>query len=195
MEPQTYLFFGRTGAGKGTQAKLLEEYLKDKGHQVLYVETGARFRLFTEEPSYTAKYTKDILENGGLLPDFLPVALWGRVFMEEYRGDESIILDGLARRISEAHLLDSALSFFNRKNTNVIYINISPDWAINVLKKRGREDDDMEDIKKKMEWFNENTNPSIDYFKNNQNYNFIEINGEQSIEQVSNDILKALKII
>ncbi len=195
MEPQTYLFFGRTGAGKGTQAKLLEEYLKDKGHQVLYVETGARFRLFTEEPSYTAKYTKDILENGGLLPDFLPVALWGRVFMEEYRGDESIILDGLARRISEAHLLDSALSFFNRKNTNVIYINISPDWAINVLKKRGREDDDMEDIKKKMEWFNENTNPSIDYFKNNQNYNFIEINGEQSIEQVSSDILKALKII
>ncbi len=195
MEPQTYLFFGRTGAGKGTQAKLLEEYLKDKGQQVLYVETGARFRLFTEEHSYTAKYTKDILENGGLLPDFLPVALWGRVFMEEYRGDESIILDGLSRRISEAHLLDSALSFFNRKNTNVIYINISPDWAINVLKKRGREDDDMEDIKKKMEWFNENTNPSIDYFRNNQNYNFIEINGEQSIEQVNSDILKALKII
>ncbi len=195
MEPQTYLFFGRTGAGKGTQAKLLEEYLKDKGHQVLYVETGARFRLFTEEPSYTAKYTKDILENGGLLPDFLPVALWGRVFMEEYRGDESIILDGLARRLSEAHLLDSALSFFNRKNTNVIYINISPDWAINVLKKRGREDDDMEDIKNKMEWFNENTLPSINFFRSNENYNFIEINGEQSIEQVNNDILKALKII
>lgn len=195
MEPYTILFFGRTGAGKGTQAHLLQDYLREQKKEVLYIETGARFRLFTEEPSYTAKYTKKILEDGGLLPDFLPVALWGRIFMEEYRGDENIILDGLARRENEAVLLDSALSFFQRKNTYVLDINISPEWAENVLKTRGRADDDSEDIKHKMEWFELNTIPAINHFKNNSSYTFIEINGEQTVEQVHNDILKALKII
>jgi len=34
MNSQAFIFFGRSGCGKGTQAKLFVEYLKDNGAQI-----------------------------------------------------------------------------------------------------------------------------------------------------------------
>lgn len=57
MTPQTFIFFGPSGSGKGTQARLLIEYLekKDPERKTVYIETGRRFRDFITEASYTAK--------------------------------------------------------------------------------------------------------------------------------------------
>ena len=76
QKPQTYIFFGRSGSGKGTQAELLIKYLQEQKREVLYIETGRVFREFMEQDSYSARLTREMLSGGGLLPVFLPVWIW-----------------------------------------------------------------------------------------------------------------------
>ena len=57
---------------------------------------------------------------------------------------------------------------------------------------RGRIDDNHDDIKTRLGWYETDVVPAIDFYKNNPKYNFIEINGEQTIEKVHQDILGKL---
>lgn len=193
MRPQTFVFFGKSGSGKGTQAKLLGDYLKrTKGNEVLYIETGQGFRDFMETGSYTADLTKQVLADGGLMPVFMPVWLWTDFLVKNYTGKEDLILDGLCRRPAEAPVLDSALKFFNQKNPIIIYINVSNDWAFTRMKERGRKDDTDAYIKSRLDWFEWNVVPSMAYFHEHPDYTFLEINGEQSVEDVHNEIISRL---
>ncbi len=193
MSPQTIIFFGPSGAGKGTQAKLLIDSIKGKdSRDVLYIETGQRFRDFSTEASYTAELTKEIMQKGGLLPEFLPIWIWTEYFIKHISGDEHMILDGLSRRAHEAPILDSALKFYKREKPYVISLEVSDDWAKERLISRGRNDDSGKDIDERIAWYHNNVKPAMDYFRNNAYYTFVPINGEQTIEQVHLDILKAI---
>ena len=191
MTPQTFIFFGPSGSGKGTQAKLLQEELKkrDPDRKILYIETGQRFRDLALGDSFTSKEIKKVVENGGLLPEFLPIWLWTSIMMEKMKGDEHLFMDGLSRQSKEAPILDSAVKFYKRENPTVISINVSDEWAIARLKDRGRSDDTDEDIKKRLDWYHKNVVPAIEYFKNNPYYKFISISGERSIEEVHRELM------
>ena len=193
MRPQTFIFFGKSGSGKGTQAKLLADYLKrTKGNEILYIETGESFREFVEGDSYIAKLTKDVLANGGLLPVFMPVWLWTDIFIKKYNGTQDLILDGLCRRPTEAPVLDSALKFVGQNNPIVVYINVSNEWSFSRMKDRGRKDDTQEYIKSRLEWFEWNVVPAMSYFHEHPDYTFLEINGEQTVEEVHSELISRL---
>jgi adenylate kinase family enzyme len=190
MKPYSFIFFGLSGSGKGTQAKLLIDYLKNKDKRpVIYLETGAKFREFVTEVSKTAQMTKQIMDEGGLLPEFLPIWIWTEYLVKHFSGEEHMVLDGLARRAHEVPILDSALRFYQRERPFVILINVSKKWAVERLLGRGRSDDNVSDIEKRVNWYYENVLPSVEYFKTNDFYNFIEINGEQEIEDVFKEII------
>jgi adenylate kinase len=192
MQPQTFIFFGPSGSGKGTQAKRLQEELrkKDSERKILYIETGQRFRELAEGNSFTAKEIKKILTNGNLAPVFLPIWIWAGFMMDNVvTGDEHIFMDGLSRRVDEAYILDSAIKFYKRENPIVISIEVSDQWATKLLKARGRSDDNDEEIKKRLDWYNTNVVLAIEFFKSNPCYKFISINGEQSIEEVHKEIM------
>lgn len=197
MQPQTIVFFGPSGAGKGTQAKLLIETFKQKDNtrDVLYVETGQRFRDFSTEASHTAMLTREIMQSGGLLPEFLPIWIWTEYFIKHISGDEHMILDGLSRRAHEAPILDSALKFYKREKPFVLSLEVSDAWAKQRLMERGRSDDHGKDIDERIAWYHKNVQPAMDYFRNNPYYTFVSVNGEQSIEEVHIDILKALGLV
>ena len=192
MQPQTFIFFGPSGSGKGTQAKLLQEILKQKDpeRKIIYIETGQKFRELAEGDSFTAKEIKKIVDRGELLPEFLPIWVWTGLMMENITGDEHIFLDGLSRQPKEAPILDSAIKFYKRQNPFVVSIEVSDEWATRLLKNRGRSDDTDEEIKKRLDWYHKNVAPAIEYFKNNPYYKFIPINGEQTIEEVHNELMK-----
>jgi adenylate kinase len=193
--PITCLFYGRSGAGKGTQAKLLQEYLEQHtNHGVLYVETGKGLRdLATKDKYLTGRITKKIISEGGLFPEFLPVWVWSNALVKYYSGEEHLILDGLARRKDEVPVLDSAMEFYNISNPYIFYINVSRGRAFEMLKGRGRPDDTDDSINERLDWFDENVKDAMDAFRELPRYNFIDINGEQSIEEVHQDILTAIK--
>jgi len=192
MEPKTFLFFGRSGSGKGTQAALLQDLLKKKDpeKEVLYVETGSRLRSFAKEKGYVNGLTNNVLTTGGLLPEFMPIWIWTDFFIKNMNGNEHLVLDGLSRRVPEAPVLDGALDFFNRKDRYIILINTSVDWSAQRLMERGRVDDKEEEIRKRLTWFDENVVPAVEYYRKSPKYTFLDIDGEQSIEKVHEDICK-----
>ena len=195
MSPQTFILFGASGSGKGTQANLLIDYLKknDSQRKVLYEENGQRFRDFVESHnSFTSQLTKEVMQTGELLPEFLPIWMWSEFLIKNLAEDEHLILEGVSRREHEAPVLDSAMKFYKREKPHIISIEVSRNWSTERLTARGREDDSQEDIARRLEWYDQNVVKAIEYFKNDSYYNFISINGEQTIEKVHSDIMEKL---
>jgi adenylate kinase len=192
MTPQTFIFFGPSGCGKGTQAKLLMEELKKKDPErnILYIETGQKFRELALGDSLTAQKIKKILGEGELMPVFLPIWIWAGNLMENVAGNEHIFMDGMSRKLVEANVLDSALKFYDRKNPVVISFEVSDEWAKKLMRGRGRADDTEEEMNKRLAWYKENTVPAIEYFKNDPDYRFIAINGEHTIEEVHQELME-----
>jgi adenylate kinase family enzyme len=195
MESNAYLFFGRSGCGKGTQAKLLSEALKKAGKEVLYIETGSRFREFIQrEDNLSGKLAGEVLRDGKLIPVFLPIWIWGGIFVENFTGKQDMVLDGLCRRREESVALESAFDFYGIKKPNIILINVSNNWSETRMMERRRADDTPDKIKNRLDWYEADVVPSIEHFRNKEKFNFIEINGEQTIEQVHDDIIKSLNL-
>lgn len=194
MTPQTFIFFGPSGSGKGTQAKLLIDKIKEKDNSkpVLYIETGQKLRDFVTETSFAAREAKNIMESGGLLPEFLPIWIWTEYFVRHVAGDEHMVLDGLSRRAHEAPILDSAMKFYKRENPFVISIELPREVAAERLHNRKRIDDTNLDIEKRLDWYNANVLPAIEYFKTNPYYRFISIDGNQDIGIVHQEILNKI---
>ena len=86
MLPQTFIFFGRSGSGKGTQVRLLIDYLKkeDPTREALYLETGQQIREFSEKKGYTNTLIQSVLEEGELLPGFLPIWMWTNFLVKHF---------------------------------------------------------------------------------------------------------------
>lgn len=191
---RTVIFIGRSGCGKGTQAGLLKDHIHERDHEkkpILYIETGKRFRDFIRQDSYTSKLSKEVYDKDERQPDFLAGYMWASELVEELDKDMHIVFDGAPRSEAEAKLLSTAIKFYERERPTVIYINVSNKWSEDRLLARGRQDDKtLEKIDKRLAWFEEETLPAIEYFKKYDMYDFIEVNGEQTIEKVFADILE-----
>ena len=126
MKPQAFIFTGRYGAGKGTQAKLLGEYLKksDPVHPCLFIEPGKEMRALFNSPLYTAKLTKQVMESGGLMPEFMPIYAWAKVLVDQYTGNEYIFFDGAARKLAESKILESVFPFYGLDKPFVINLDV-----------------------------------------------------------------------
>jgi len=192
-QSETFIFFGRSGSGKGTQARLLMKYLQERtARKVLYVETGARFREFMKESGFTNRLTKETIEKGELLPEFLPIWTWADYLIKNFTGEEHLVLDGFARHIDESHVLDSALRFYKREHPVILYLDVPREYAFALMKGRGRKDDTDAYINKRLDWFEKEVIPVIDHFKQNPNYVFIEIAGKQDVEDVHQEIIRKI---
>lgn len=191
MKPHTFIFIGRSGSGKGTQAALLEQYLRrvDPEKDIFRLETGKIFREFIEGKNYTSSLSAKIYADGGLQPEFLSVWIFAKGFIEGLKKTDHIIVDGSPRRVNEAVIFDTAMEFYSREKPKVIYMDVGSKWAEEHLKLRGRMDDTSIEIKKRMEWFEQNVIPTVEFFKKNSKYDFFDINGEQPIEGVHQEIV------
>lgn len=195
MLPQTFIFIGRSGCGKGTQGKLMERVLhqNDPVRNVYYLETGERFREFIKGKSYTSRLSRETYERDDRQPDFLAVWMWSHLFVENLNGEEHLIIDGTPRSLGEAQVLSTALEFYKRK-AYIIHLNVSRSWAERHLLARGRSDDaTIEKIDKRLNWFDRDALPAIEYFRHHPDHHFIEVSGEQPIERVHAEIVKQVK--
>lgn len=183
-----FVLIGPPGSGKGTQAKLLVRHFGN----LYYISTGQLFRKLVKEKTHTGEKIKETLESGGLIFDDLATTLWMHEIAFNVKKNQGIVADGFPRRLQEAKDLDAFLEFLDRKeNTLIFLIHISEKEALKRLPKRGRADDETKDIKKRFRLYRKRTIPAINYFK--EQGRLIKINGEQSIENVFKDILKAIK--
>lgn len=190
----TFIFIGRSGCGKGTQAELLQKYIKDnEGGEIMYLETGHRFREFVKGDSFAQRLSNDIYENNTRQPDFLAVWMWSHLMVEQMTGEEHLIIDGTPRSISEAKVLDTALEFFKRDSVYIIHPHISREEAERRLTDRGRADDVAGGgIKSRLDWFESDVVPAILYYKESNLHKYVEVDGELDVEGVHKAIIDSL---
>lgn len=191
MNQKSFIFIGRSGCGKGTQAKLLQEYLKKVNPErpCLYIQTGDEFRKFIKGDSDTQKLSKAIYDVGGIQPEFLAVYVWANVFVNNFTKNEHVIMDGMPRKTHEAGVLDSAFEFYSIKRPMVIHLDIEKETSIDRLMARKRFDDNREDIAVRLSWYETDVVPTLEYYKNNKNYQFIHIDGNGTIEDIHKEIV------
>ena len=154
---------------------------------------GVFFRDFIKDENLSSKLSLDISHRGDRQPDFLAVWVWAHLFIENLKGDEHIIIDGTPRSINEARVLDSAVRFYNREPAKVIYLNVSRAWAEKRLSGRGRTDDrSLLEVKKRLDWFETDVLPAVNHLREHPEYRFFDINGEQSLEEVHQSIMREI---
>lgn len=200
MKPETFIFLGPSGCGKGTQVALLKTYLETHmpSTAIISIDVGSLFRDFWQKGGYTEKLSQAINARGGLQPAFLQVYQWANVLVGALEGREHIIIDGTPRRLVDAHIMDSVFPFFMREKPYFIFLNISRDTARKRIIERARtaggrpEDRDQALIESRLDWYDTYVVPAIDFFRDNARYHFIEINGDQPIEKVHEDIIAAI---
>ncbi len=182
------IVMGSSGCGKGTQIKLIEEKLKQKGLKYLYSETGSQIRNFLKSTTYTAKHAVNIVKSGNLLPAFLPIYLWADFFNQYYSPDKFLIFDGSPRTLLEAQAMETAFKFYNVKPI-ILFINTDDNVSEERMLARGRDDDNPESIKNRINFFKKDVKPTIEYLRQNENFDFIEVDGNGTIEEIHQDII------
>ena len=75
----------------------------------------------------------------------------------------------------------------------MFWVDVSVRWATERLTARGRADDlNPADIKNRLDWFDREVLPAINFFKREERYEVIKINGEQSVAEVHEAIVSEL---
>ena len=195
MTPQTFIFIGRSGCGKGTQAQLMQDYLKkyDSERDILYIQSGAEFREFIKGNSVTQKLSKVMYDKGEFQPEFLAIYMWTNILVNKYTAGEHLVMDGMPRKYHEAGVLDSLWKFYSMRPPHVIFIDISKDESKKRLMARKRLDDTEAEIEERLAWFESEVIPTLDFFKNNPDYDYVTVDGMQPAEEVHKEILAKTK--
>ena len=193
MTAQTFVFFGQVGSGKGTQVKLLSEYLVNKGEKMpLYAGTGEEFRKLINSDNYAADQIKGLLQKGQLVPDVITNCIFTGLFVFYLKRGDHAITDGYPRTVGQSEVFEKLMNFYDRKDVKIIYIKVSKDEALKRNKLRGRADDTDEGLAKRFEEYENNVVPAMNYFAGKEGYIIYEINGEQSVEDVHQEIISKL---
>lgn len=187
---RTFIFIGRSGSGKGTQAELLIDQFAKRGEPVFYVETGEQFREFLKGDNYSVRLAKEISLAGNRQPDFMAIHMWAELLVNKLQDNFThLLFDGSPRSLVEAEAMETAFGFYRRELVHVVALHVSHDCATLRLTKRGRSDDDKSGIKKRLAWYEKDVAPVLDYYRTNRRYRLVEIDGDHSVEEVHADIL------
>ncbi len=186
-QPKIIILFGRSGSGKGTQAKLLQ-----KEFPFDYSSSGNLLRARAKKNDFSGKKLRKVLNKGELAPTFLMVQAWSKKIREikKEKNLRGLIIDGSPRALLEAKLMDDAFNWYEWSNVKIILLDISHKEAFNRLTKRRRADDNLEAIKARLDYYKMDVEPVVDYYEKQKR--LIRINGERSIEDVYQDIKKVL---
>lgn len=185
----TFVITGRPGSGKSMQAKLLSE----KTGYTLF-SPGERYREIATQQTTFGKKIKEIIDSGHLGPYWLSAYLFQDAVLN-INDSDGIILEGVGRKKEEAEMFNKTMEWLGR-DYKVLDIAVGEEEITKRLALRrdvlSREDDDPEDIPVRIKEYDTHTSPAIDFFKSAGKY--LKINGEQSIEDVHNEIMKELSL-
>ncbi|MEK7520172.1 MAG: nucleoside monophosphate kinase [Patescibacteria group bacterium] len=210
--PLNIIILGRSGSGKGTQAKLLVEELN-----LEYIATGDLLRAFAERGNIAGLKLKETLTHGKLVPSWFAFFIWMEklAYTNMHKG---VLFDGSPRKIAEAEMLDDVLAWFGRTNMKVVLIDISREEAHHRLSNRmvcpscgkgaykkndgntrcrycqaeliARPDDDPMAIESRLDWFENEVIRVIEYYR--AKGCLITVSGEQSPEDAHREIMGKL---
>jgi adenylate kinase len=207
---------GAPGAGKGTQAEILRERLG-----LAHVASGDLFRENVSKQTPLGKLAKSYMDKGELVPDDVTVQMvMERIAQPDC--SRGVVFDGFPRTEGQAKALDAALAKENKKISAVVSVGVRDEVLIKRLSARWicptdgavynlltnpprvagrcdkdsselyqRNDDQPETVRRRLDVYHTQTQPLIAYY---QAAGLLrEINGEQDIERVQAETVKAVE--
>lgn len=193
LRPLSVLFFGTQGAGKGTQVKMLMEFLRSKsGQNIIHIDMGAELRALRDGGSFAGKLTGQTIDAGHRMPDFMPTYLQTKKLVENITDNtEHVIADGLARGADQTRAFDDAMQYFGRNDFQVISLELSEESAVKRLLARGRNDDTEAGIRNRLSWYKSDVLPQLELLKSRGRPIHV-IDGEPDVETIHKNILVKL---
>lgn len=216
VQPNYLVMLGAPGAGKGTQARLMEDNLG-----IPQVSTGDLFRYNLSKETELGLLAKSYMDKGILVPDDVTV----RMVEERLSRPDcaaGAILDGFPRNLDQASALDDLLAKLGHRVTKALYAAVEREDLIARLTGRRickscqaayhvlfnppaeegvcddcggelyqRADDSRETVEKRLEVYFEQTAPLIDYYRDKSV--LAEIDGGGTIEQVQEQVVRVVR--
>jgi adenylate kinase len=197
MSPETIIFIGPQGSGKGTQIERLYKVIaeKDPTRRIVDIQTGRRFRaLAAKRETFADKKIANSLDSGELQPDFITHLLWGQAMLDQLDAKSHLLIDGFPRTVHQAEVLEDALDFFERESLHVINLDTPEEVVRKRMESRARADDTDDSIETRLRWYREDTLPVLDYYRVRPDTSVHDINGMGSIDEVHEAVVNALKL-
>ncbi len=212
------VLLGPPGAGKGTQASLLE-----KERSLVKLSTGDMLRAAVAAGTELGRKAGDIMERGQLVPDEIVIGLIAERIDEKPDGEaKGFILDGFPRTIAQAEGLDKLLAEGGRKLNTVVEMQVDDDKLVERITGRftcaacgesyhdifrrpkvdgvcdrcgstqfaRRKDDNEEVVRARLKAYHAQTEPLIGYYASQGKLRSVD--GMADIEEVRRAIGKAL---
>jgi len=211
------ILFGPPGAGKGTQADLIQ---KKRG--LAKLSTGDMLRAAVASGSEIGKQAKDVMAKGQLVPDNIMIALIEeRIQQPDCKN--GFILDGFPRTVAQAEALDQMLAKLGKHLDYVIELKVDDKKLIERITGRfscakcgagyhdlfkkplkagvcdecgstsftRREDDNAETVTKRLEAYHRQTAPLLPYYQGKGA--LVSVDGMADIGVVSEQIDRVLE--
>ena len=213
------LLLGAPGAGKGTQAELLQ-----KKHGWTWLSTGDMLRRLAEQMTPDQPHIERlcaIMAEGRLIPDNLMLLLLEEELQKPCY-EKGFILDGFPRTEEQVRQLDDLLAKKDKKLDAIILLTVDEKAVVSRIegrrscpkcrvgyhlttqppKREGvcdacgtaliqREDDTAKTLTRRLEVFRRQTAPIVPYYEKKKL--LTEIKGTDSVKQVAEAIEKAIK--
>ena len=207
------VLFGPPGAGKGTQAQLLRDRLK-----VSHISSGDLFRCHLGKETALGLRAKEYINKGELVPDDVTLDIILNKIMS-IPDDEGFILDGFPRTPHQADALEKKLAAEARILDKVVHLDVSEPELLRRLGGRyicrscqaphaigedeeakkcdncggelyQRDDDAPVAVKKRIEVYNAQTIPVLDFYRDRGV--LVDISGDGAVDEVNKQVLAAL---
>ncbi|MDO4190432.1 MAG: adenylate kinase [Bacteroidales bacterium] len=157
------VIFGAPGAGKGTQSELIE-----KRYGLVHLSTGDILRAEIKNGSALGKQVEAVIADGHLVSDELIIALLEQE-IARHKDAKGVIFDGFPRTQVQAEALDTMLAKHNEKVNIMLALSVEHNELVKRLLNRGaqsgRADDNIDTIRKRIDIYNEQTAPVMEYYK------------------------------
>jgi adenylate kinase len=210
------VILGPPGVGKGTQAKILSERTG-----LAHISSGELFRENIKNQTELGRLAQTFMTRGELVPDDVTIGMI-RERLGRPDCEMGAILDGFPRTPPQADVLDAMLAEFNGRvdvvpfiigNDEVLVDRLGSRWTCrangHIFNQKfspphepgkcdydgselyQRDDDKPETVKRRIQVYLEQTAQLISYYR--ENGKLIEIDGMQTIDQVTQTMVVALK--
>jgi adenylate kinase len=151
------VFLGPPGAGKGTQAQRLKDYLG-----IAHLSTGDMLR--DAQGTTLGDEAERYMNAGRLVPDDVVVGIVVQRLADKSCA-KGCLFDGFPRTVPQAETLDRVLAERDIPLDLVLAIDVPESELIARLSKRGRPDDDPDTIAERLRQYNALTQPLVNYYR------------------------------
>ncbi len=185
------VIFGAPGSGKGTQSENLI-----KKYNLAHISTGDALRAERDSGSELGKLAESYMSKGQLIPDDLMVETLAHIFDIKTKDKDccGVIFDGFPRTIPQGLALDKMLEERGQKVAAVVSLEVPEEELIERMIKRGkqagRNDDNHDIIKARLDVYYNQTTPLKDFYDKGGKLH--PVSGMDTVEGVFENIVKVI---